>query len=103
MEKIIKIDYRAEKELNDFSEDVYYKFEGLIKILRSEGKIGLPNGKKIGTNLFEIRIKINGEYRGIYAYVKLNSIVILCFFRKKTQKTPLKLLKLARKRLNEYE
>lgn len=103
MEKIIKIDYRAEKELNDFSEDVYYKFEGLIKILRIDGRIGQPDGKKIGTNLFEIRVKINGEYRGLYAYIKLNRIVILCFFRKKTQKTPLKLIKLAKNRLKEYE
>lgn len=103
MEKVIKIDYRAEKELNSFSESVYYKFEGLIKILKSEGKLGLPDGKKIGANLFEVRIKINGEYRGIYAYIKLDRIVILCFFRKKTQKTPLKLLKLAKKRLQEYE
>lgn len=103
MEKVLKIDYRAERELNKFSESVYYKFQGLIRILRIEGKIELPDGKKIGKNLFEIRLKIDGEYRGIYAYIKGNIIIILHFFRKKSQKTPIKDLKLSQKRLKEYE
>jgi phage-related protein len=103
MLKQIVIDYRAEKELDKFSEDVYYKFEGLTNILRNTGKINFPDGKKIGKRLFELRAKIKGEYRGLYAYIKDNQIIILHFFRKKTQKTPIKDIKVSEKRLKDYE
>lgn len=102
MKKIIKIDYRAERELNKFSEAVYYKFEGLIRILRAQGEIDFPEGKKIGRNLFEIRIKLNGEYRGFYAYIGLEKIIILHFFKKKSQRTPMKDVKVSERRLKEY-
>lgn len=59
--------------------------------------------KKIGRNLFEIRVKVNGEYRGFYAYVLNNVIVILHFFKKKSQKSPLRDLRLAERRLNDYK
>lgn len=101
--KIIRIDYRAEKELDKFSEDVYYKFEGLSDILRNYGKVDFPNGKKIGNKLFELRVKVKGEYRGLFAYIKDNQIIILHYFRKKTQKTPTKDIKVSEKRLNDYK
>jgi len=101
--KQIVIDYRAEKELDKFSEDVYYKFEGLTNILRNSGKIDFPDGKKIGKKLFELRVKVKGEYRGLYAYIKDNQIIILHYFRKKTQKTPTKDLKVSEKRLKDYK
>lgn len=103
MTKQIVIDYRAEKELDKFSEDVYYKFEGLTDILRNTGKIDFPDGKKIGKKLFELRVKVKGEYRGMYAYIKNSQIIILHYFRKKTQKTPTKDLKVSEKRLKDYE
>lgn len=103
MEKIVKIDYRAEKELNAFSEQVQDRFEGLIRILRQQGRIDFPEGKKIGKNIFEIRIKIDGVYRGFYAYIGSTGIVVLHFFRKKSQKTPLKDIRVAERRLKEYE
>lgn len=101
--KIIRIDYRAEKELDGFSEDVYYKFEGLTNILRNNGKIDFPDGKKISKKLFELRVKIKGEYRGLFAYIKNNQIIILHYFRKKTQKTPIKEIKVSEKRLKDYK
>ena len=102
MEKVVKIDYRAEKELSEFSEEVQYKFEGLIRILKYRGRIDFPEGRKIGSNLFEIRVRIKGAYRGFYAYVGLVRIVVLHFFRKKSQKAPLKDIKVAERRLKEY-
>ncbi|MDO8658731.1 MAG: type II toxin-antitoxin system RelE/ParE family toxin [Candidatus Levybacteria bacterium] len=50
-----------------------------------------------------MRIKLQGEYRSLYAYIGELNIVILHFFRKKTQKTPIKNLELAQRRLRLYE
>lgn len=103
IKKIIKIDSRAEEELNSFSEKVKLKFRALIDILISEGRLEYPNGKKIGKNLFEIRIKVGGVYRGLYAYLVDDVIIILHFFNKKSQKTPSKDILVSERRLKEYE
>ena len=103
MKKLIAVDPRAEKELNKFDQKVRLDFDSLIKILGNEGKLSIPEGKKIGKKLFEIRVKVNGIYRGIYAYVGKEGIVILHFFQKKSQKTPIKSIKIAERRLKEYK
>lgn len=103
MKKNIFVDKNAEKELRDFDGEVQLEFEAYFKILELEGKLDLPHAKKINRDLFEIRIKVKGEYRGFYAYIGELDIVILHFFRKKTQKTPIKDLELARRRLRQYE
>jgi len=103
MKKNIFIDKSAEKELRKFGEEVQLEFEAYFKILELEGKLDFPHAKKITRDLFEIRIKLQGEYRCFYAYVGKLDIVILHFFRKKTQKTPIKDLELAQRRLKLYE
>lgn len=103
MKKNIFLDKNAEKELREFDEEVQLEFEAYFKILELEGKLDLPRAKKVARNLFEIRVKLLGEYRGFYAYIGKLDIVILHFFRKKTQKTPIKDLGLAQKRLKQYE
>ena len=103
MKKEVIIHIGAKKELSKFSESVQEKFEGFFLLLIEEGRLYFPDAKKIESNLFEIRIKDMGEYRGIYAYLRKDSIVILHFFRKKTVKTPLTSIKLARKRIKDYE
>lgn len=103
MRKNIFVDKNAQKELREFSEEVQLEFEAYFKILEIEGKLELPHAKKISRDLFEIRIKLQGQYRGFYAYVGKLDIVILHFFRKKTQKTPKKDLELAQKRYKQYE
>lgn len=103
MKKIIRIDYRAEKELNDFSRSVQFEFKGLFRSLEIFGKLELPKAKKLNRDLYEIRVKLGGEYRGFYAYIKDNYVIVLHLFRKKSQKTPIKNLKLAGRRLKDYE
>ena len=103
MKKLIKIDKRAEEELDTFSEKVQIKFRGLIDVLMSEGRLEYPDGKKLGKNLFEIRIKVGGIYRGLYAYLVGDVIIILHFFNKKSQKTPSKDISVSERRLKEYE
>lgn len=103
MKKNIFVDKNAEKELREFSEEVQLAFEAYFKILELEGKLDFPQAKKITGDLFEIRVKFQGEYRGFYAYIGKLDIVVLHFFRKKTQKTPIKDLELAQRRLKKYE
>jgi len=103
MKKNIFVDKNAQKELREFSEEVQLEFEAYFKILEHEGKLELPHAKKVTRDLFEIRIKVKGEYRGFYAYIGKLDVVILHFFRKKTQKTPIKDLDLAQKRFKQYE
>lgn len=103
MKKNILLDKNAREELKDFSEEVQLEFEAYFKILQLEGKLAFPQAKKVTKNVFEIRVKLKGEYRGFYAYIGKSDIVILHFFRKKTQKIPVKDLKIAQRRLKQYE
>ena len=96
--KIIIIDDNAHKEIESLPRSVKTTFYSLFNDLAFEGRLEYPHAKKIDNNLFEIRIKVKGEYRGFYAYIGKLDVVILHFFRKKTQKTPIKDLDLAQKR-----
>lgn len=103
MKKNIFLDKNAQKELREFGEEVQLEFEAYFKMLEIEGKLDFPSARKVSKDLFEIRVKLKGEYRGFYAYIGKLDIVILHFFKKQTQKTPIKDLELARRRLKLYE
>jgi len=91
---------KALKELSYFDASVRTKFHKIFAIIEECGK-RLPTKqfkKIVNTDLFEARVKHRNEtYRGIGGFVKPNFIVVL-FFQKKTQKTPVKELKKAIKR-----
>ena len=101
--KIVFVDDRAKKELRALSDPVQNKFYAQFKVLMEKGRLEPGVAKKIKANLFEIRIKVGGIYRCFYAYIQKSHIVVLHLFQKKTQKTPLKNIKLAVKRLKDYE
>lgn len=103
MKKIVKIDFRAERELKKFNVKVQFEFRGLFRSLELFGKLELPKAKKLDRDLYEIRVKVGGEFRAFYAYIKNNCVIVLHMFRKKSQKTPKKSLKLAERRLKDYE
>lgn len=103
MKKKIFLDKNAQKELREFSEEVQLEFEGYFKILELEGRLDFPQARKLTKDIFEIRVKLKGEYRGFYAYIGKLDVVVLHFFGKKTQKTPIKNLKIAQRRLKLYE
>ncbi|QGP41353.1 type II toxin-antitoxin system RelE/ParE family toxin [Piscirickettsia salmonis] len=66
--------------------------------------LGLPHTKAMGDGLFEIRAKgQEGIGRAFFCTVVKNEVIILHSIIKKTQKTPDKDLKLARKRLKEFK
>ena len=103
MKKRIILNFLAVRELDLFPTEVRARFFDLFKILEKEGKLEMPFAKKIGQNLFEIRIKHHGQWRAIYAYFMNNEIVILSAFVKKTNKTPKKEIDKSIKRLKKYK
>lgn len=103
MKKGILYDKNALKELQAFTKDVQKQFIAYTRTLKEQGYLEYPEARKVAKNLFEIRVIHQGVYRGFYAYVRKDSIALLHFFQKKTQKTPLKNLRLAQQRLKQYE
>lgn len=103
MKKNIIIDYNARKEFDQFSEDIRDGFSAYVETLEKEGRLDFPDARKVTSNIFEIRVQYEGAYRGFYAYAQHPDIVILHFFQKKTQKTPLKNIKTAIHRLRNYK
>ena len=66
--------------------------------------LGMPFTRSLGKGLFEIRTKgKEGIGRAFFCTIVDRKIVILHGFVKKTQKTPRKELKIARKRLAEIK
>ena len=103
MKKEILHDKNALEELREFSKEIQQDFQAYIVLLASEGKLEFPEARKVTRKLFEIRVSQGGAYRSFYAYLKGQYVVILHFFQKKTQKTPLKSIKIAEQRLKKYE
>jgi phage-related protein len=103
MKKQVFYDENALVELHSFEESIQEDFDGLVRMLREEGRLSYPDAKKISKDLFEIRIMSGGAYRGFYAYIWEEHVVILHFFQKKSQKTPLKNISTALKRLQRYK
>lgn len=102
MKKIVNLDHRAKKEISSFPVQVRLKIAAVLEILERDGFLREPYAKKLDTELFEIRIKSNGQWRLLYAYFTKQEILILSAFHKKTQKTPLLELSKAKKRLKEH-
>ncbi len=102
VKKIVRFDKRADKEIKRFPDVVQAKIKAAAAILARDGSLIEPLGKKIDKKLFEIRIKHNGQWRILYAYLADEYIIILSAFHKKTQKAPMKELEKAKVRLKEY-
>jgi phage-related protein len=58
-------------------------------------------GRSIGPGVKEIRIHVLGEWRIVYAAKRIDAIYVLHAFQKKSQKTNMNDIKLARKRFKE--
>lgn len=103
MKKRVVHDNRALRELRQFTLEVQEDFQGYSETLALEGRLEFPEARKIARNLFEIRLQHQGMYRGLYAYVREDFIVILHYFQKKSQKTPQRNILIAQQRAKQYE
>lgn len=80
------------------------KLLGLLQILQEKGnQLREPYSKHLEDGIFEIRGKIGTDItRVLYFFYYDGKIILTNGFVKKTQKTPAKEIKLAKKRRNEY-
>ena len=85
--------------------DVLADYARLIDLLAEYGpSLRLPHSRALGDGLFELRPRGRvGIGRAFYCFMVGKRIVVLHAFIKKTQQTPDRELKLARRRLKELQ
>ena len=103
-----RIDYfhqRVLTEIESWPVDVVADYARLAELLAQHGpSLRLPHSKALGEGLFELRPRgRSGIGRAFYCFLLGKRIVVVHAFIKKTQETPDKDLKLARKRVKELQ
>ncbi len=96
---------RGEKPVEEFisnlDDQTKAKFLHLYDLLRAYGpRLTFPHTKFITKNIFELRIRGKTEVRIFYTHLH-GEHILLHAFKKKTQKTPIKELRIAQRRLTE--
>lgn len=93
------------RDLYSLPKELLAEFYAMKKIMEVKGpSLGMPYTRAMGEGLFEMRLRDkDGIARVFYCTVEHSEIFILHSFIKKTQTTPDKELKLARKRLKEVK
>ncbi|NMG56754.1 type II toxin-antitoxin system RelE/ParE family toxin [Aromatoleum aromaticum] len=96
---------RVREEITKWPVGIYADFLRLIFLMEEHGAdLRLPHSRAMGDGLFELRCKgEEGIGRVFYCTLVGRQIVILHSFIKKTQETPDRELKTARKRLKEVK
>jgi phage-related protein len=97
-------DSPVEKFLNTLTDKQAKKVAWVLRIIRDLDFVPNEYFKKlVATNLWEIRIQTGNDALRILGFIHdYNFIVLTNGFRKKTQKTPQKEIKLAEQRMKEY-
>lgn len=96
---------RGDKPIEDFIQALQpatiAKVAHVIDLLETHGPfLGMHHSKQLDQNIYEFRIKSKETVRIFYTF-KHKQIYLVHAFKKKTQKTPRKELKLADKRILE--
>jgi phage-related protein len=104
----VEIEYFHERvlaEIESWPVDVLADYARLVELLAEYGpSLRLPHSRAFGDGLFELRPRGRaGIGRAFYCFVVGQRITVLHAFIKKTQQTPDRELKLARKRLKELQ
>jgi phage-related protein len=98
----IFFDPKAQKELFKFDKKVQDKFREVFKAVENEEMLPSHLTRSINKQVFEYRIKYNtNTYRAIAGEIK-EGIVVVLFYKKKTQKLPLREKKTAIERLKNH-
>jgi len=95
----------VQKEIVEWPIGIYADFLRLVCLMEKQGAdLRLPHSRAMGEGLFELRCKgKEGIGRAFYCTMVGRQIIILHSFIKKTQETPDRELKTARKRLKEVK
>lgn len=103
-----EIEYFHERvlaEIESWPVDILADYARLVELLMGHGpSLRLPHSRAFGDGLFELRPRgRSGIGRAFYCFMLSKRVVVLHAFIKKTQETPDRELKLARKRLKELQ
>lgn len=103
--KITFFNHKVETEVLAFPAGILANFLHILEMIEEFGPaLGKPHTAPMGNGLFEIRAKgKEGIGRAFFCAVKGQEIVILHSFVKRTQRTPMKELEKARRRLKELD
>jgi phage-related protein len=99
-------DHRVDAELADLPKDVRADFLRIAELLEAYGPadVGMPHVRHLEGKLWEMRLRgRDGIARAIYVVADGQQIVVLHAFTKKTQKTPVRALEIARRRAKELK
>ena len=94
---------RVLAEIEAWPVDVLADYARLVELLMEHGpNLRLPHSRAMGDGLFELRPRgRSGIGRAFYCFLLDRRVIVLHAFVKKSQQTPDRELKLARKRLRE--
>ena len=92
-------------EIEGWPADILADYARIAELLMEHGpNLRLPHSRTLGDSLFELRPRgKSGIGRAFYCFVIGRRAVVLHAFVKKSQQTPDRELKLARKRLKEMQ
>jgi len=90
-------------EIENWPASILADYARIAELLMEFGpNLGMPHSRSMGGGLFELRPHgREGIGRAFYCFVVGQRVIILHAFIKKTQGTPKKELKIARKRMKE--
>ena len=96
---------RVLAEVESWPVEVLADYARLVELLAEHGpNLRLPHSRALGEGLFELRPRgRSGIGRAFYCFLVEKRVVVLHAFIKKTQQTPDRELKTARKRLKEVQ
>lgn len=95
----------VEEFINSLDVKMQVKLIGLLELLEEKGnQLREPYSKPIDDGIFEIRCKVGKNItRVLYFFYYEGKIILTNGFVKKTQKTPLEEIKLAKKRRADFK
>ncbi|REL37966.1 type II toxin-antitoxin system RelE/ParE family toxin [Rhodohalobacter sp. SW132] len=97
---------QGEVKTPPFSEDARLKAGFLLRRLQKGDMVEMPDSRPmpaVGNKCHELRINGKNKTWRIIYFIDDDAIVILEVFAKKTQKTPMKVIDVCKKRLSHYK
>ncbi len=96
---------RVKEEIESWPIGILADYARIVELLMEFGPpLRMPHSRPLGDGLFELRPRsAEGIGRVFYCFMEKKRIVILHAFVKKTEETPERELKLARKRMKEVK
>lgn len=96
---------RVKAEIENWPDGILADYAKIVELLMEFGpSLRMPHSRPLGNGLFELRPKgREGIGRAFYCYVIKQRIVILHAFIMRTQDTPERELKVARRRMKEVQ